>query len=347
MKQEVYLIRWAHRFSAIRGALRWFMGIGQWLFVTGLLAVAQAMSPGQAHAAFLGHNFRGDFGLQSGTQPDPGIYVSAMYLRYDADKLLNSDGDPIGPDPSQPGSITSNSYAAGVWYVSDFKFLGADYGFMVYPAFTNNGLEAPVFGLDQSTNTGFTDLYFQPINLGWHTERADFIAGLGVYAPTGRYEPGASDNLGLGMWSFEAFAGTTIYFDEAKTWHFATTAYYETHTKKRNTDIRVGDILTLEGGLGKNFMDGAFTVGIAYYAQFQVTYDDVGSDLEPLLEGQKLPKQRVFGVGPEVTIPIATSSTLYGLLNARFFWETGARSTLEGTTLTVTATFPIPSVPLQ
>jgi len=347
MKRETQLTRMARKFSAKRKALGSFIGIGPLLGAACLLAATLIMTSGQAHAAFLGHNFRGDFGLQSGTQPDPGIYVSAMYLRYDADKLLNSDGNSIGPDPSQPGSTTSNSYAAGVWYVSDFKILGANYGFMAYPAFTNNGLEAPVFGLDQSTNTGFTDLYFQPINLGWHTEQADFIAGLGVYAPTGRYEPGASDNLGLGMWSFEAFAGTTIYFDEARTWHFATTAYYETHTKKEDTDIRVGDILTLEGGLGKTFMDGAFTVGIAYYAQFQVTYDDVGSDLEPLLEGQKLPKQRVFGVGPEVTIPIATSSTLYGLLNARFFWETGARSTLEGTTLTVTATFPIPSVPLQ
>jgi hypothetical protein len=42
-----------------------------------------------------------------------------------------------------------------------------------------------------------------------------------------------------------------------------------------------------------------------------------------------------------------TSSTLYGFLNARFFWETGGRSTLEGTTFTIAFTFPIPSVSLQ
>ena len=317
------------------------------LFAASLLTATLGMTMIQAHAAFLGHNFRGDYGLLSGTQPDPGLYLSAMYLRYDANKLLNSHGDPIGPDPGQPGSIDVNSYAASVWYVSDFKLLGANYGFMLFPAFTNNALEAPIFGLDQSTNTGFTDLYFQPVNLGWHTQRADFTAGLGVVAPTGRYEPGASDNLGLGMWSFEPFAGATVYFDEARTWHFATTAFYEIHTKKRNTDIRVGDILTLEGGLGKSFLGGILIVGVSYYAQFQITHDDVGPDIEPLLKGRKLAKQRVFGVGPEVTIPIMTSRTLYGLLNARFFWETGARSTLEGTTLTITATFPIPSVSLQ
>ena len=317
------------------------------LFAASLLTATLGMTMTQAHAAFQGHNFRGDYGLLSGTQPDPGLYLSALYLRYDADRLLNSEGDPIGPDPGQPGSIDINSYAASVWYVSDFKVLGANYGFILFPAFTNNALEAPVFGLDQSTNTGFTDLYFQPLNLGWHTQRADFTAGLGVVAPTGRYEPGASDNLGLGMWSFEPFAGATVYFDEARTWHLATTAFYEMHTKKRNTDIRVGDILTLEGGLGKSFLGGVLIVGVSYYAQFQMTHDDVGPDIEPLLKGRKLARQRVFGVGPEITIPIMTSSTLYGLINARFFWETGARSTLEGTTLTVTATFPIPSVSLE
>ena len=41
--------------------------------------------------------------------------------------------------------------------------------------------------------------------------RADFIAGYGFYAPTGRYEAGADDNIGLGMWSHEIQGGTTLY----------------------------------------------------------------------------------------------------------------------------------------
>jgi hypothetical protein len=35
------------------------------------------------------------------------------------------------------------------------------------------------------------------------------------------------------------------------------------------------------------------------------------------------------------------------MINARFFWEFGARSISEGNTLTITATFPIPSIPLN
>jgi hypothetical protein len=55
------------------------------------------------------------------------------------------------------------------------------------------------------------------------------------------------------MWSYEVFGGTTVYFDEKRTWNFATLASFETHGKKDGTDIRVGDLLTLEGGLGKSF----------------------------------------------------------------------------------------------
>jgi hypothetical protein len=82
------------------------------------------------------------------------------------------------------------------------------------------------------------------------------------------------------MWSFEFFAGSTIYFDEARSWHFATIAWYETHTEKKDTDIRVEDILTLEGGLGKSSKDGALSVGAAYYAQWKLTEEDLGTTLE-------------------------------------------------------------------
>ena len=80
------------------------------------------------------------------------------------------------------------------------------------------------------------------------------------------------------------------------------------------------------------------------HAQFNGhnTNDDLGIDLE-----LPIGKHRVYGVGPELTVPIATKKKLIGFLNARYLWETGARSTLEGSPFVFTATFPIPSVPLQ
>jgi len=51
-------------------------------------------------------------------------------------------------------------------------------------------------------------------------------------------------------------------------------------------------------------------------------------------------------LGPDVTVPIASSTWLRALVNARFIWEFGARTKTDGQTLVITATFPIPSIPL-
>jgi hypothetical protein len=320
---------------------------GRTFIVVALLAAAAILSADLAHAQYAGHNTKGDFGLQSGSQPPPGLYlVAPMYYRYDADSLKNRDGDTVSIDPEERGSLDVNAYVLGLVWVSEFKILGANYSFQIFPAFMDSTLEVPILGLEEGVDTGLTDLYFQPVNLGWHTDRADFIAGLGVFAPTGKYEQGGSENLGLGMWSFELFAGTTVYLDQAKSWHFATIAFFETHTEKEDTDIKVGNLLTLEGGLGKSFMDGAINVGAAYYAQWKLSDDDFGFDID-LPDGRGVGKHQVYGAGPEVTIPIATKKKLYGFLNARYFWEFGAESTLEGKSLVVTLTLPIPSVPLQ
>lgn len=305
------------------------------------------MASQSVQAQFLGHNITGDYGLQSATQPPPGTYLSLLYLGYDADSLRDSDGNEITLIPGEKGDLDVNGYGVGVWYVSEHKLFGGNYSFMVAPAWTDNKLRAPILGLAQKTDTGLTDLYVQPINLGWTTDRADYIAGIGVFAPTGDFEMGADDNLGLGFWSLELFGGFTYYFDDARTWHFAATAFYETHTEQEDTGITVGDIVTIEGGLGKSLMDGAFNLGIAYYGQWKVTDDDLGRDFDGPLGFNFIGRNRGFGIGPEINVPLASKSKLYGFFNLRYFWESGNHSTVQGETLVATLTFPIPSVPLQ
>ncbi|MGI9537392.1 MAG: SphA family protein [Desulfocapsaceae bacterium] len=312
-----------------------------------ILVIFSLLAASPLFAGFGGHNMKGDFGLLSASQPPPGFYAMApMYYRYEADNLRDSDGDKISIDPQERGTLDANAYIFGLIWVSEFEIFGANYSFQIFPAFTDNAMEAPILGLNESVSTGFADLYFQPINLGWHTNRADFLTGLGIYAPTGEYEQDGSDNTGLGMWSLEFFAGATLYFDEAKSWHISTNAYYETHSEKEDSDITVGDILTLEGGLGKSFMDGAVSVGAAYYAQWKLEEDDI-PNLDLLPSDRNVGKHNVYGIGPEISLPLATSKKLYGFLNARYFWEFDAKSTFEGESLVVTLTFPIPSVPLQ
>ena len=303
-----------------------------------------------AQAQLNGSHTPGDFGVQSGSQPQPGFYAALFYLRYDADTIKDADGNVVRLSPSAPGSIAVAAAAPLAWYVSKAKFLGANYGAMAVLPFANASIEAPALALGRTVDTSVSDLLLRPLDLGWHTPRADVSAGFQLYAPTGRYERGGSDNIGKGMWTYEPFVGTTVYFDEKRTVSLAATAYWEFHGKKKDTDVKVGQILTLQGGLAKSFLGGGLITGAAYYAQWKLTEDQLGefelpggSPIDVNFPG----KHRVYAFGPDVTLPVASKSKLFALINIRYFWETGAQLKTEGQTLVVTATFPVPSVRLK
>ena len=210
-----------------------------------------------AQAQLAGHNTRGDYGLQSGTQAPPGVYAVGMLYDYSADTLRDRDGDSLPPD-SSGGSVGARAAIAGLQWISDKTILGGNYGLAVFPGVTNNAVEAPALQTDTQTSTGFADLYIQPVILGWTTQRADFTAGLGIYAPTGKYDAEGDDNRGLGMWSYELFGGTTVYFDEAKTWHLAANAFYETHGEQEQTVWLCESALFLGNWHRKHFGRGDF-----------------------------------------------------------------------------------------
>ncbi len=294
-----------------------------------------------AAAQLNGHNLRGDYGLLAGTQPGPGWYAGLLYANLDIGEIRRGDGEKL---PFQ-GNLDVNAVAPYLWWVSNFTFLGGTYSVFVTPSAVDNALEAPALGIDSDTGLGMGDLYLQPINLGWHTRRADYMAGLGVNVPTGKYEDGGEDNTGLGMWTYEVFGGTTFYFDEDHSWHFAALAFYATHSSKENSNVQVGDLLTIEGGLGKSWAGGALSAGIAYFAQWKMTSDDLSPEVEALLPDLK--KHEIFGVGPEVVLPLATKKKFYGSVNLRYFWDIGVKNNSQGNTFVFMATFPIPSVVLQ
>lgn len=303
-----------------------------------LVALALAGPSRPTEAQLAGHNTRGDYGLMSGTQAEPRLYLSAIYLNYSTSTIRNGNGDKV---PTS-GSLSINAVAPVVLYVSNRKIFGANYGAMAWIPFQGNALEAPALGINVTNDLGAGDLYVQPVNLGWHFDQADIMAGFAVYAPTGRFTQGANDNTGLGMWSFEFSGGTTVFFDRAKTWSVAALGSFETHTDKKDTNIRVGNILTVEGGLGKSFFDGAAMIGAAYVAQWKLSSDDLGSPLPVSLN-----KSRTFGFGPEVGLPIPLKKKVVALVRARYLWETGSRSTTEGKTFVGMLTLPIPSFPIE
>jgi hypothetical protein len=313
----------------------------------GMVMVLLCATP--AAAQLNGENLLGDMGVKSGTQPAPGYYISTIYYRYFTDSIKDPDGNRLSIDPTGTASQVIHAAMPAFTYVTSKKVLGANFGMMAVLPFAKGALEAPGLGFTEEASTGMSDLYVMPAQLGWHFKRADLIAAVGFFAPTGRYTAGASDNLGKGMWSYEVSGGGTVYLDEPRSLSLSTTAFWETHGKKDGqvhvegvtlANAKVGQLLTLEGGAAKSFLHGAAHIGVAYYAQWKMSADQFDV-IAPVTRTGTIPaKHRVWGIGPDVTIPIATKSRLISLVNVRYLWEQGAQVKTQGQTFIVTNTIP-------
>ncbi|MGE8340441.1 MAG: SphA family protein [Flavobacterium sp.] len=286
-----------------------------------------------SNAQLKGGHILGAMGLQSGTQaPDKTLSVYIPGYIYSASSLRNADGDKMGnPD------LTMFITGVGANYVTDFKILGANYGATILLAGASNTIQGSY--IDSKSSFAFTDMYIQPVQLGWHNKRADFVFSYQLYLPTGKYELGASDNSGLGMFMNEFSAGTTLFFNDKKTIHFSALASYEINGKKKDTDIKTGDILSIEGGLGKTFYcmnaektapRGIFNAGLIYYLQYKVSDDKIPVGSILVVEPDK---DRVGGLGAEVNYLHLGCMTSAGF---RWIGEVNAVNRFQGNTFFIT-----------
>jgi hypothetical protein len=301
--------------------------------VVSTAAVVLALTLSSVAPAFAQLNtqhLKGSTGLKNGSQPPPGGYfaVPVLYF-YNTDTIRDREGNKFPVD----ASITSALFGAGFMYVTTKKVLGANYGVQfLFPVGANNRLQGDE--IDQNPGAGITDSVIQPLSLGWHFKRADAMAGYTIYVPTGRFEKGASNNTGFGMWGHELSAGTTVYLTETKQYHAATTVSVDFQSKKEDSETKVGNQMNLEGGVGGDFLKGGLTTGLAYYASFKLTEDQIEGIPAFLIRG----KNRTFGLGPEGTLALARKNTVYGFLRLAYYWETYARTTTQGSSFFIQAT---------
>ena len=284
-----------------------------------------------AEAQLNTQHIKGTVGLKSGSQAPPGVYfIAPLWYVYKTDEVKDRDGNrlPFAAD------LTSHVYGGGISVVTTKKLLGGFYGFqVVFPAGANNRIQGTE--IDANPGAGLTDSVITPLSLGWHLKRADATAGYTIFAPTGRYSDGANNNTGLGMWGQEFSVGTTAYLTESRQWHAATLATFDFQSKKEDSDTKVGNVMNLEGGLGGDFLKGGLVAGLDYYASFKLTDDQIERFPDILIRG----KNKVFAVGPEVQLALAKNNTLYGFLKVSYQWEVYARTTTQGSALTILATF--------
>ena len=118
------------------------------------------------------------------------------------------------------------------------------------------------------------------------------------------------------------------------------------HSNKKDQDLKVGNLLTLEGGFAYNVpkIGGAF--GIGYFLQNKLS-DDSGRDLPlvPLPALNLYGHNKLFGIGPDVTMGVFNKGGTIGLVNVRYLWESAGKSTFQGSTFLVGFTIARPTRP--
>ena len=228
----------------------------------------------------------GQYGLNAGVIPSPGMTYANMPLNYSASQLNDSNGNHILQNVTGTYSfwVDENIF----FYVPKHKILGGY--FMPYLAlnFASGELVAAIVGTNLSGaggGSGLADMWVEPVNIGWHIDkRLDFDLGYAFVAPTGRYTAGASDNVGSGYWGNNITSGTTLYItkNQGTTANLATD--WETHGQKtvastpagQFSKITPGEAFTDEWGFGqvlplKKDMSMLSQLGLVGYDQWQVT----------------------------------------------------------------------------
>jgi len=181
----------------------------------------------------------GQYGLNTGVLPDPGITYVNLTLNYNAGRLNFANGNPVNVSGTYNVWAIENIFL----YVPKFRILGAKFAPMVaFPTIATGSLTLPFLGNGVTAGTGgfgLADTWIQPVSLGWHLPQADVWTTYAFNAPSGRYTPGATDNIGSGYWGNNFSGGGTFYLTK----NMGTTANvmgnWEIHGAKttRSTDI--------------------------------------------------------------------------------------------------------------
>lgn len=308
---------------------------GSWRRIAVIGVTALCAGAGIAHAQLNTQHIKGGIGLKAGSMPPPHVYIVApLAFVYSTDTVRRNDGSKLPID----ANITSSATGFGFAYVSPKKFLGGNYGMQVlFPLFMDNELQGTE--INSNTGLGLTDTLVQPFSVGWHKSRADALVAYNLYIPTGRYEDGADDNTGMGMWGNEVSFGTTVYLTTSKQFHAATMASISVQSKKEDSQTKVGNNLVLEGGVGGDFMKGGLTVGLVYASGIKLTEDQI----DRIPQNIDIHKNRSFQLGPEVTLALAAKGKIYGFLKVNYQWEVYSKNTTQGSALMMTATFAAPA----
>jgi hypothetical protein len=223
-------------------------------------------------------------GLKGGTVSPPGLYPLSLNFFYHASSIRDRNGDEISHIQGLDFRGEADAYLniTGVTYITDLKFMGANYGARLIN--TSGVLELDTrIGPNKirQHKAGNVDLYLEPINLSWHLPRFDIFTSYGFYAPVGEFNDddpvSATDR-----WSHLFSAGMTAWLDKEKRWGLAIVPRYEIYHRNIHRDVTAGHDALFEWGISRNFRFtcanekqpwASLDIGPVGYATWKVTQD--------------------------------------------------------------------------
>jgi hypothetical protein len=209
---------------------------------------------------------------------------------------------------------------------------GAIYSCVATLPIANNSLSSDTEGTI-SGGGGLADSYYQPLILGWQTDRADVRLHYGFLAPTGRYNSTSSNNVGSGYWTHAVASGQTLYLTSNKATVFSAFELYEFHTTQQGTNIHPGENLNLDYSVTRIFPLGQnlrLQLGPVGYEQWQTT-DKTGPTIT---SAQSAAHYRVNSLGFASNLLLPARKVTLGF---KYFGEFSNKSTFQGYSVQITA----------
>ncbi len=248
-----------------------------------------------------GHYVPGIWDIRDYATPPPGFYILDYNVFLSGKKFFDQNGNQVTEISAGNVSTTLDLDVSGyinvptLFYASPFKILGATYLAGFTPAYStvNTNLAydaiAKIFrdtltksGSISGSASGFGDMTFLPFGLSWASDVFNLTTAYSLVAPTGRYTPGGSDNVGLGYWTnmFQAFGYVypmKIKGKPSQAMAIMTALTYEINSKIDGVNVTPGNRLTVEYGISQ-YLSERIEVGFMGGNNFQIT-DDKGSDV--------------------------------------------------------------------
>jgi hypothetical protein len=267
--------------------------------------------------------------INSGVSAEPGLTYNNSFLFYARSEQKGANGEVLATG-QQSVLLDMNTF---LWAsTGQIAMLGgARFSSAVTIPIANNSLSSSAQGAI-SGGGGLGDLYFQPIILGWRTERVDIRGIFGFLAPTGKFNAGATDNVGNGYWTPVFAAGQTFYLSGDKATTLSAFEMYEFHGTQSGTHIQPGETFDLDYSLMRafTFTDSRLQVGLVGYGAWQTTAK-TGPDITPAQESQRY-RVNALGVGLNFVLPARKVT-----LSFKYFDEFSNQWTYQGYSLQISA----------